>query len=249
MPKANTQKTSSLNAKKTSRHLDLRIPLVVGFVNQKGGAGKSTGATHASVWFKNQDYSVVLVDADGQQSSSDWVKNINSLKETEDPYIPYIINADPEDLFKLLPDLKQKFDIVVVDGPANIGEVTKTILFRSDLALIPSRESFLDLRSTGKILEYVAQAKELRNGLPVAAMYLNAVKGNTLVLKDAQGALTDAIVPLLTTVIHDRACLRDASGQAKTVFEMRGDGPASAANDYNSLFTEALRLLSNGGKA
>lgn len=241
MPKAKSKNSSS--------RLNLQVPLVIGFVNQKGGAGKSTGATHASVWFKSQNYSVVLVDADGQQSSSDWVKNINSLKETEEPYIPYIINSDPEELFKLLPDLRQKFDIVIVDGPANIGEVTKTILFRSDLALIPSRESFLDLRSTGKILEYVAQAKELRNGLPVAAMYLNAVRGNTLVFKDAQGALIDAIVPLLGTVVHDRTCLRDASGQAKTVFEMRGEGAVAAAKDYNSLFQEAMRLLSNGGKA
>lgn len=240
MPKARSGKVSS--------QLDLQPPFVIGFVNQKGGAGKSTGATHASVWFKNKNYSVVLVDADGQQSSSDWLKNINGLKEGEEPYIPYVINSDPEELFKVLPELKQQFDVVIVDGPANIGEVTKTILFRSDLALIPSRESFLDLRSTGKILEYVAQAKELRNGLPVAAMYLNAVKGNTLVLKDAQGALTDAIVPLLKTVIHDRACLRDASGQAKTVFEMRGDGPTAAAKSYDSLFTEALRLLVNGGK-
>ena len=159
-----------------------------------------------------------------------------------------MINSDPEELFKLLPELKQKFDVVIVDGPANIGEVTKTILFRSDLALIPSRESFLDLRSTGKILEYVAQAKELRNGSPIAAIYLNAVKSNTLVLKDAQGALTNAIVPLLETAIHDRACLRDASGQAKTVFEMRGSGPVAAAKSYEALFTEALRLLSNGGK-
>lgn len=241
MPKAKSKKISSQPA--------LQTPLIIGFVNQKGGAGKSTGAIHASVWFKRQNYSVVLVDADGQQSSSDWMKHVNNLRETKEPYIPYVINSDPEELFKLLPELKQKFDIVIVDGPANIGEVTKTILFRSDLALIPSRESFLDLRSTGKILEYVAQARELRNGLPIAAMYLNAVKGNTLVLKDAQGALTNAIVPLLETAIHDRACLRDASGQAKTVFEMRGSGPAAAANSYESLFTEALRLLANDGKA
>jgi chromosome partitioning protein len=237
-----------VKSKKAFSRSDLQVPLIIGFVNQKGGAGKSTGATHASVWFKRQKYSVVLVDADGQQSSSDWVKQINSLRDSEDMYIPYVINSDPEDLFKLLPELKQKFDVVIVDGPANIGEVTKTILFRSDLALIPSRESFLDLRSTGKILEYVAQAKELRNGLPIAAIYLNAVKSNTLVLKDAQGALTNAIVPLLETAIHDRACLRDASGQAKTVFEMRGSGPVAAAKSYEALFTEALRLLSNGGK-
>ncbi|BAU15974.1 CobQ/CobB/MinD/ParA family protein (plasmid) [Leptolyngbya sp. NIES-3755] len=240
MPKAKSKKASS--------QFDLQIPLIIGFVNQKGGAGKSTGAAHASVWFKRRNYSVILVDADGQQSSSDWVKQMNQLKETPEPYIPYVINSDPEELFKLLPELKQQYAIVIVDGPANIGEVTKTILFRSDLALIPSRESFLDLRSTGKILEYVAQAKELRGGLPVAAMYLNAVKGNTLVLKDAQGALVNAIVPLLETAIHDRACLRDASGQAKTVFEMRGSGPAAAAKSYEALFTEALRLLENGRK-
>jgi chromosome partitioning protein len=238
MPKAKPKRDSSA--------LSLSVPIVIGFVNQKGGAGKTTGATHASVWFKRQSYSVVLVDADGQQSSSDWIKQINSSMESEDSWIPCVINSDPEELFKLIPELKQQYDIVIVDGPANIGEVTKTILFRSDLALIPSRESFIDLRSTGKILEYVAQAKELRGGLPIAAMYLNAVKANTLVLKDAEGALKNVIVPLLKTMIHDRTCLRDASGQANTVFEMRGTGPKAAAKSFDSLFKEALRIFSNG---
>jgi len=112
MPKAKSKKAFSQS--------NLQVPLIIGFVNQKGGAGKSTGATHASVWFKRQSYSVVLVDADGQQSSSDWIKHINSLRESEEPYIPYVINSDPEELFKL--------GVPVVNGPKttlrNFGQIT-----------------------------------------------------------------------------------------------------------------------------
>ncbi|HEY9643387.1 MAG TPA: ParA family protein [Coleofasciculaceae cyanobacterium] len=212
----------------------MKLPKVLAFANQKGGAGKSTGSAHAAAWFVQKGASVVLVDADGQQSSSAWLQELN---------LPYQVMSDPETLFESLPNLAQSYDVVIVDGPGSLSEVTKAILARCDLVLVPSRESIIDLRSTGKILQFIRHAKELRGGMPKAAIFLNGVSRGSVLLREAQAALGDSIVPLLKTVIYDRQCIKDAPGQGSTVFQMRGKPAKDAAANYESLFNEALKFF------
>ena len=211
-----------------------KTPKIVTFTNQKGGSGKSTGAVHAVDWFIKQGYSTLLVDADGQQSSSSWLKELD---------LPCKVIKDPEELFDELPKLSDHYDILIVDGPGNASEVTKALLIRSNLVLIPCRDSMIDLASTGKIVQFVRQAREIRDGAPIAAVYLNAVKENTILLREAQEALKTGILPLLNTVIPDRQCIKDAPGQGSTVFRMKGSSPKSAANAFTELLIEALNLF------
>lgn len=219
--------------KKSSLELK-KLPKVLAFANQKGGSGKSTGAVHAVDWFARQGISPVLVDADGQQSSSGWLKELQ---------LPYRVISDPEVLFDELPKLTDSFDIVIVDGPGNASEVTKALLIRSNLVLIPCRDSMIDLSSTGKIVQFVRQAREIRDGLPVAALYLNAVKDNTILVREAKEVLQSGILPLLTTTLPDRQCIKDAPGQGSTIFRMKGQAAKSAANLYSNLLMEALQLF------
>ena len=211
-----------------------KTPKIVTFTNQKGGSGKSTGAVHAVDWFIKQGYSTLLVDADGQQSSSSWLKELD---------LPCKVIKDPEELFDELPKLSDHYDILIVDGPGNASEVTKALLIRSNLVLIPCRDSMIDLASTGKIVQFVRQAREILDGAPIAAVYLNAVKENTILLREAQEALKTGILPLLNTVIPDRQCIKDAPGQGSTVFRMKGSSPKSAANAFTELLIEALNLF------
>ena len=211
-----------------------KTPKIVTFTNQKGGSGKSTGAVHAVDWFIKQGYSTLLVDADGQQSSSSWLKELD---------LPCKVIKDPEELFDELPKLSDHYDILIVDGPGNASEVTKALLIRSNLVLIPCRDSMIDLASTGKIVQFVRQAREIRDGAPIAAVYLNAVKENTILLREAQEALKTGILPLLNTVIPDRQCIKDVPGQGSTVFRMKGSSPKSAANAFTELLIEALNLF------
>lgn len=211
-----------------------KLPKILAFANQKGGAGKSTGAVHAADWFTQKGYSTMLVDADGQQSSSGWLKELG---------LPCQIISDPETLFDELPKLAEAYDVVVVDGPGNASEITKAMLIRSSLVLIPCRDSMIDLASTSKIVQFVRQAREIRGGLPVAALYLNAVKDNTILLREAREALQSGLLPLLETTLPDRQCIKDAPGQGSTVFRMKGTAPKSAASVYTKLLTEALKLF------
>ena len=225
MPKSSTENRATV---------PIRPPKILAFANQKGGAGKSTGAVHAADWLNRSGYSTVLVDADGQQSSSSWMQELG---------LPCQVISDPEALFDELPKLAEAYDVVVVDGPGNASEVTKALLIRAHLILIPCRDSMIDLASTGKIVQFVRQAREIRGEFPVAAVYLNAVRDNTVLLREAREALQSGILPLLNATLPDRQCIKDAPGQGSTVFRMKGTSPKAAANAYIKLLTEALNLF------
>ncbi len=203
-------------------------------VNQKGGAGKSTTAGHLAYWL-SQQCSVVFVDADGQQSASPWMQELG-LKTLQ-------LN-NPEQLFEEVPALAREYDAVVVDGPGNAGEITKSILGRCDIAVVPNRASEFDLRSSGTIVQFVRHVRELRGGMPKALTFLNAAKARrSVLLREAKEALENCPLLLSDTVIYDLTCITDAPGQRKTVFQMRGEQALSAAEAYNKLFNEVLKVL------
>jgi chromosome partitioning protein len=77
------------------------------------------------------------------------------------------VTNNPEDLLDSLPQLAIEFDTVIVDGPAGLSEVTKSILYASDLALVPCKPSVLDTHSSGKILRMLRQAQRVRGGMPI----------------------------------------------------------------------------------
>jgi chromosome partitioning protein len=222
----------------------MAVPQIIAFVNQKGGVGKSTGAVHAADRFTRKGYSVILVDADGQQSSSQWT---TELKESYPKHkLSTLSITNPEDLFDKLPKLAQECDVVIVDGPAKSNEITKAILARCHLALIPCRESIVELRSSNDIVRLIRQVRELRGEFPKAAIYMTQVKSGTVLLKEAQEVLSeDPDIPLLKTIIYDRQVFKDAPGQATTVFGMGGKSAKDAAKLYEALFSEALKLFND----
>ena len=218
------------------------FPGIIAFVNQKGGVGKSTGAVHAADRFARKGKKVILVDADAQQSSSQWVAELNESH----PELKLSAQAivDPEDLFDKLQKLTAECDLIVVDGPAKSNEITKAILARCHIALIPCRESIVELRSSGDILRLIRQVRELRGDMPKAAIFLTQVKSGTVLLREAREALgEDPDIPLMKTIIYDRQVFKDAPGQATTVYGMPGKPAKEAAGLYDSLFKEALKIF------
>jgi chromosome partitioning protein len=210
----------------------------ISLVNQKGGAAKTTTSVHLAYWLTvKSKKNVLLVDADAQRSSSQWVEGM-------DVEIKYEVIQTPDDLLELLPELVTDYDYVIVDGPASLSEATRAILFRSDLAIIPVQPTGVDLRSASDAMRLVKQAQSVRGGLPTAALFLSrAVKGTKL--KDEAIALLQQTpdAKLLKTVIHQKQAIADTSGQSATVWDLPGRPAAESANEYERLFKEILKML------
>jgi chromosome partitioning protein len=211
---------------------------IIALINQKGGCGKSTTAVHFTYWLATKKKkNVLLVDADAQQSSSQWLSGM------ELP-IPYKVVQTPDDLLEQIPELALQCDPLIVDGPASLAESTRAILFRADLAIVPVQPTGVDLRSASDAVRLIKQAQSVRGGPPAAAVFLSrAVKGTKL--KDEAYALLSKTpdVKMLSTVIHQKQAIADTSGQSATVWDLSGRPATESAREYDRLFKEILAML------
>jgi chromosome partitioning protein len=206
--------------------------MLIGVLNRKGGCGKSTTAVHLAYWLSQKQQRVILIDSDGQMSSSQWLAKLG---------LPSMVIDDPDDLFDQIGKLAEEYDSVVIDSPSVLGEPAKSVLLSVDLALVPIQPSNLDLLAAKDIVRLVHQAQKIRKGLPKAAMFLSRAARGTVLMREAQEALskTQGFV-LLNSVIYQRQTIADAPGQAATVFTMPGEPAISVAKDYDRLFEEAM---------
>ncbi len=210
---------------------------IVAIINQKGGAGKSTVAVHLARWLQKQKKSVAVVDADAQCSSSKWLLRLNQVTPCE------IIQA-PDALLDELPKLLEKYDWVIVDGPAALSETTRAVILVADLAIVPCQPTGVDLESASDTVRLIHQAQRIRRGDPKAVMFVNrAVKGTKLKDEAIEVLRLMPGVTVLETVIHQRQILADCFGQNSTVFDLTGSTAGIARRELEQLFKKALEVL------
>lgn len=206
---------------------------IVSFINQKGGVGKTTGVVHLRHWLRSRGHSVLLVDADAQRSSTEW---LDPDADAED----VVTTTDADEIAQHLPALRDRFDYVVCDAPAGLSEATRAILICSDLAIVPVQPTGADLRSSAAAIALIREAQQARESdRPRGVMYLSRAVGGTRLKNEAIDALSHIEdIPLLSTVIHQRQAVADASGQSCTAWDMARN---AAAPEFDALFAEAMQ--------
>lgn len=208
---------------------------IIALVGQKGGISKSTTAAHLCQWLVDQDRSVALVDCDAQQSSSIWVGAIAAPIHIE-------VLTTTDEILDRVPDIAAAHDYTVIDGPAGLSELTRTILLRADLALVPCKPTGVDVRSAADTVRLITQAQSVRGGAPKAALFLAmAVKGTNL-KSESMEVLGGLGLGVLSAVVHQKQAVADSFGQQSTVFDMGGRAAAESAREFEKLFKEAIAL-------
>ncbi|MGH6912844.1 MAG: AAA family ATPase [Geminicoccales bacterium] len=136
--------------------------------NLKGGTGKSTIAVNLACALQAADRTVVLVDADGQGTVTDWHagKGLPVVVET----LPLGGGRDARSWVATVLTLKAGADYVVVDLPPQVGSGIASALLIADLLVVPVSPSGVDLRATGRALELLRRARAVRGGAKPAAM-------------------------------------------------------------------------------
>jgi chromosome partitioning protein len=206
---------------------------VISFVNQKGGCGKSTLACHLAWWLAEQGKSVSLVDADAQQSASRWLQSLHA------PIPTHVINEGTR-LLEEIPQIAQSFDFTVVDGGGMLSDLTLNILLRSDLAVIPTQPTGLDLASTGDALKLAHQVQSVRSGKPKVCMVISRASKGTRLLQESRTLLA-AKGTLLKTTIYQRQSVADCFGQQAVIWTMPSDsGMKEAKQEFTALCQEIL---------
>ena len=126
------------------------MPVVV-VANPKGGVGKSTLSTNVAGYFASQGHSVMLGDADRQQSSALWLK---LRPEAARPIATWNISHD------LIARPPRDTSHVVLDTPAGLhGWRFKDVLKLADKVLVPLQPSIFDIYATRAFLDELAESR------------------------------------------------------------------------------------------
>jgi chromosome partitioning protein len=124
------------------------MPIVV-VANPKGGVGKSTLATNIAGYFASQGHSVMLGDADRQQSSRLW---LNLRPGTARPISTWEVSAD------LIAKPPKGTSHVVLDTPAGLhGWRFNDVIKLADRVIVPLQPSIFDIFATRDFLTQLAQ--------------------------------------------------------------------------------------------
>ena len=206
--------------------------MIISLVNSKGGTGKSTIAGSLAGWLVRHGRSVILVDCDAQQSSSEWMAE--ALPEV---YVVRLANAD--EVLNELPLLAQEAEFVIADGPGSQTETSRALLMWADLAIIPCKASMFEARALDKNTGFVRQAQAIRKGPPEAIAVLSMVGRDYRLTRDMREAAESLNLKLAETSITLRQAYADAPGQATFVWDM-GYPAKDAADEIDQLFCELL---------
>jgi len=111
---------------------------VIAVVNRKGGSGKSTLAAHLATWCVRQGHTVMLADADRQQSSRAWLRRRSSSLPAITPW------TMDQNVLKIPSGISH----AVLDTPGGLqGFELARVVMSADAIVIPVGASLLDRES------------------------------------------------------------------------------------------------------
>lgn len=206
---------------------------VIAVLNQKGGSGKTTIATHlaSALHFKGID--VLLVDSDPQGSARDWAA-------VREDHPVTVVGIDRPTIERDLKNIAHK-DYIVIDGAPQAADLAVSAIKSANLILIPVQPSPYDIWATSDLVDLVKQRIEITDGKLQAAFVISrAIKG-TKMGSEVADALAGYGLPVLNARITQRVIYPSSAATGSSVFEQ--DPKGDAATEIWALVHEIEQML------
>jgi chromosome partitioning protein len=206
---------------------------VIAVLNQKGGAGKTTIATHLARALQLAGRDVLLVDSDPQGSARDWAA------VRDDQPVP-VVGIDRPTIDRDLKNITKK-EFVVIDGAPQAADLAVSAIKAADFILIPVQPSPYDIWATSDLVDLVKQRIEMTDGrLQVAFVVSRAIKG-TRIGAEITETLEGYGLPILTARITQRVSYPTTAASGTTVLDTEPQGDAAA--EIRALLEEITQKL------
>jgi chromosome partitioning protein len=167
--------------------------------SSKGGAGKSTLATHLAAQFALDGLRTALVDADPQGSSTRWAQRRAGL----DSAVLALDGTRRKGWRKHLPDDTQR---VVIDAAAGaMADELEPFLETVDAVVVPVVPSTIDIEATVPFLDSLARYPRVRKGDLRVGLVANKLKPWTNVSQQALDLLGQWPYPLVAQLRDSQA--------------------------------------------
>lgn len=213
---------------------------IIGVVQVKGGAGRSTVSTNLAGELAKKG-KTVLLDCDMPQgTSASWFAVREQEGKTQDLLAG--LKADTALSHQELVAKTERYanaDWIVLDGPPRLAEMTRAILMLADCNIIPVGASTAEVWATADILDLVNEAKAIRP--IIARMLWTRYRAQTRLAQDlSELASKELGLASMETVLGLRVAYMTALGEGLTAAET---GDKTARAETFNLVAETLRLL------
>jgi chromosome partitioning protein len=207
--------------------------LTIAVLDQKGGVGKTTLATNIAAAAKLDGRRTLLVDVDRQGSALDW-----SAARTEGSTLEGlgVVKADKALALQRFREITAGYDVVLLDGPPRLGEVTRSAAVAADVVLVPIQPGPFDLWASRETLDVLNEADAIRSELqrkPARRVFVvNRASTNTVLARQAPAALAEQ--GEVIGVVHQRIAFAESAATGERVLATDPAGPA--ADEIRALY-------------
>lgn len=191
------------------------MTIVISFLNQKGGSGKTTLATNIAHGLTLLGHKTLLVDADPQGSTRDW-------HEANEGELVTVLGLDRETLPKDLEAIKGNYEYVIIDGAGRSARLSAAAVCSSDVVLIPVQPSPYDVWATAELVDQIKTRQLVNKGLPKAAFILSRVVTSTKIGKEVGTTLQEYEFPVFESFTTQRIIYAVSANTGDSVFKYAG---------------------------
>src|SRR5579859_4188939 len=244
------------------------MAVTLAVLSQKGGTGKTTTVRTLTDVFRRLELRVLAVDLDPQANLSDYLDvdpeasptlgdvlagRAKARDAVHDGIIPANLGLAEAELVlggkmgrelalkKALAELRDDFDLILVDCPPSLGLLTVNALVAADYALLSAEAQYFALQGVEQALEVIELAREnLNPELEWVGVVLNIADMRTRHSREAFESLREHFAEkLIDTTIRASIAYAESAERAVSILDYRPD----LAADYLNVTDEILRRL------
>jgi chromosome partitioning protein len=212
---------------------------VISACSTKGGVGKTTTVMCLADMFSRQGGRVAILDADPNGHISAWRERAEATCKVD-----VIGGITERDLLDKISDAAASYQLVFVDLEGAASQAVTYAIAQSDLVLIPTKVSGMDLQEVFRTYEVVQRAeKMLKRRIPARAIFTQMSPLSNRVTAHARAEIQAAGVPVLKTEIIQRAAYQAIHFTGTTPAHPNGDPKAS--REIAAALSELLDVLAS----
>ena len=182
----------------------------ISFVNQKGGSGKSTFCINTAIRLKEMGAEVMVINCDTQDSIGAFLQN----RSIGNCFLNTTLRGDK--IAETLKSLIKKYEFILIDTAGSDSVINYKMAIFSDLVIMPTKPSQLDLDVLQKNFIKIQDCLDLNEDLKVAVV-INQLGTNPRLLerKITKEFINELIsdnprIDLMDSVIHERIAYKRA---------------------------------------
>src|ERR1700722_8401911 len=212
--------------------------MIFALLQQKGGGGKTTLATHLAGALASPQTSVLVIDADPQGSALDWSQRRTLLRL---PRRFGVIGLARETLHQEVPQIARHTQHVIIDGPPRVTALARSAILAADLVLIPVQPSPYDVGASHEIVSLITEAKIFKPSLKAAFVINRRIVG-TVIGRDVRSALAEYPLGVLGSTVSQRILFPESAAMGQLVTEI--DLQSAAAREIAGFVSDVRLLMS-----